>query len=132
MQNFAEAFMTTLRQAEDSRDPEPLVALFGAGSELITVSLTEPMSGVEGARRFWTTYLSAFERIRSTFHHVIQTEGAAVLEWIGEGVVAASGQAFNYRGISVLEHDGRHIRRFRSYYDSAVFVPGGAKHKEAV
>lgn len=90
------------------------------------------MRGQEGARHFWTHYLSAFERIRSTFHHVLQTGEEAVLEWIGEGTVAATGQAFNYRGICVLEHDGKHIRRFRSYYDSAVFLPGGAKQKDAV
>jgi ketosteroid isomerase-like protein len=132
MQNFAETFMSTLQEAEKSRDPEPLVALFGEDSELLTLALVEPLRGEEGARRFWTMYLAAFEQIRSTFHHVIQSEGEAVLEWIGEGVVAASGQSFDYRGISVLEHDGKQIRRFRSYYDSAVFVPGGAKHKDAV
>ncbi len=132
MQNFAETFMSTLQEAEKSRDPEPLVALFAADSELLTLALVEPLRGEEGARRFWTTYLAAFEQIRSTFHHVIATENEAVLEWIGEGVVAASGQSFDYRGISVLEHDGQHVRKFRSYYDSAVFVPGGAKHKDAV
>jgi ketosteroid isomerase-like protein len=130
MQNFAETFMSTLQQAEESRDPEALVALFGDGSEILTVALADPLSGEEGARRFWTMYLAAFEQIRSTFHHVIQTDGEAVLEWIGEGVVAASGQPFKYRGVSVLEHDGQHIQRFRSYYDSAVFLPGGAKHKD--
>jgi hypothetical protein len=130
MQNFADTFMSSLQEAEKSRDPELLVALFDGGSEILTLALADPLSGVEGARRFWTMYLAAFEQIRSTFHHVIQTEGEAVLEWIGEGVVAASGQPFKYRGISVIEHDGKHIRRFRSYYDSAVFLPGGAKHTE--
>ncbi len=132
MENFAQTFMSTLQQAEASRDPEPLVAFFGNDSELLTVALIEPLLGVEGARRFWTMYLTAFERIRSTFHHTLETPGEAVLEWIGEGVVAASGQPFNYRGISVLEHDGNRIKRFRSYYDSAVFLPGGAKQKDVV
>jgi hypothetical protein len=130
MTSFAENFMSILQEAEKSRDPEPLVALFDDASELLTVALIEPLRGVEGARRFWTMYLAAFEQIRSTFHHTIQTEQEAVVEWIGEGVVAATGQPFNYRGICVLEHDGKHIRRFRSYYDSAVFLPGGAKHKD--
>ena len=132
MQNFAETFMSTLQQAEQSRDPEPLIALFDERSELLTLALTEPLIGVEGARRFWTNYLAAFEQIRSTFHHTIQTDNEAVLEWVGEGVLAASGQPFSYRGISLLEHEGEHVQRFRSYYDSAVFVPGGAKHKDTV
>jgi hypothetical protein len=130
MQNFAHAFMSTLQQAEKSRDPEPLVALFDDRSELLTVALTEPMTSTEGARKFWTHYLATFEKIGSEFQHVIETENQAVLEWVGEGVLAASGQAISYRGVSVLEHDGAHVQRFRSYYDSAVFVPGGAKHKE--
>jgi ketosteroid isomerase-like protein len=132
MQNFAQTFMLTLQEAETSRDPEPLVALFSDRSELRTVALTEPMAGIEGARKFWTHYLATFEKIRSEFHHVIEAEGEAVLEWVGEGVLAASGQAISYRGVSVLEHDGAHVLRFRSYYDSAVFLPGGAKHKEGV
>ena len=124
--------MSTLQQIEESRDPEALVALFGDQAELLNLALTEPMTGVEGARKFWTNYLTAFEKIRSTFHHTIQTDKDAVLEWVSEGVMAASGQPFNYRGVSVVEYDGGKVSRFRTYYDSAVFLPGGAKHKETV
>ncbi len=106
--------------------------LFGDDAELFNLALTEPMKGVEGARRFWTNYLSAFEKIRSTFHHTISTDKDAVLEWVSEGVMAASGQPFNYRGVSVIEHDGAKVSRFRTYYDSAVFLPGGAKQKETM
>lgn len=132
MSNFAETFMSALQQTEQSRDPETLAALFGADSELLNLALTEPMRGPDGARKFWTHYLAAFESIRSTFHHTIQNEGEAVLEWVSEGVIAATGQPFNYRGVSVIEHDGQAVQRFRTYYDSAVFLPGGAKQKETV
>jgi ketosteroid isomerase-like protein len=132
MQNFADKFKNALEQAEQSRNPEAMVALFGEDSELINLALTEPMRGVEGAKRFWSNYLSAFETIRSNFHQVTQTDGTAVLEWVSEGVMTGTGQPFNYRGISVVEHDGEKVKRFRSYYDSAVFLPGGAKQKESV
>ena len=55
-----------------------------------------------------------------------------MLEWVSEGVIAATGQPFNYRGVSVIEHDGEKAHKFRTYYDSAVFLPGGAKQKETV
>ena len=132
MSNFAETFMSTLQQIEQSRDPEALVALFGDGSELLNLALTEPMKGTEGARKFWSNYLSAFDSIRSNFHHHVDTGSDAVLEWVSEGTMAGTGQPFNYRGISVIEHDGDKATKFRTYYDSAVFLPGGAKQKETM
>ena len=132
MPNLAETFESTLQQIEQSRDPEALVALFENDASLLNLALTEPMKGIEGARKFWTNYLSAFEKIRSTFHHTIYTDKDGVMEWVSEGVMAHSGQPFNYRGVSVIEHDGSKVHRFRTYYDSAVFLPGGAKQKESV
>lgn len=130
--NFAETFKSTLQQIEQSRDPEALVALFASDAELLNLALTEPMKGTEGAHKFWSNYLAAFEKIQSTFHHTADGDNTAVLEWISEGVIAATGQPFNYRGVSVIEHDGEKAHKFRTYYDSAVFLPGGAKHKETV
>ncbi len=132
MSNFAETFQSTLQQIEQSRDPAALVALFGPDAELLNLALTEPMKGEEGARKFWANYLAAFEKIQSTFHHTTDAADTAVLEWVSEGVIAATGQPFNYRGVSVVEHDGEKAHKFRTYYDSAVFLPGGAKHKETV
>ena len=130
MPNHAETFMSTLQQIEASRDPEPLVALFGEKAELLNLALTEPLTGVEGARQFWKNYLAAFGSIKSTFHHHLQTDREAVLEWVSEGTMADGGQPISYRGISVVEYDGDKVSRFRTYYDSAVFLPGGAKQKE--
>ncbi len=132
MQTFGETFKSTLQQIEQSRDPAALVALFSEDSELINLALTEPLRGQDGATKFWTNYLTAFETIRSVFHHTTETDKTAVLEWVSEGTMATTGQPFNYRGISVVDHDGAKVHRFRTYYDSAVFLPGGAKHKEAV
>lgn len=132
MPNFAETFINALQETERSRDAGTLVALFAGDSELLNLALTEPLKGTEGAERFWTNYLAAFEEIRSNFHQITETAGTAVLEWISDGVMAGNGQPFNYRGISVIEHDGGKVKRFRSYYDSAVFLPGGAKQKESV
>ena len=63
--------------------------MFGEDSELLNLALTEPMRGTEGARRFWTNYLAAFDSIRSTFHHHLNTDQDAVMEWVSEGTMAA-------------------------------------------
>lgn len=127
--NPAETFMQTLQETERSRDPAPLVALFADDAELSNLALAEPMRGREGAQTFWRHYLDAFAEVRSTFHHHFATDSAATLEWVSEGRLHA-GEPIRYRGVSVLEiRDGK-VSRFRTYYDTAAFLPGGAKHRE--
>ena len=123
---LAERFMQTLQQIEDTGDVEPLVALFTEDAELSNLALTEPLKGQDGARRFWQKYLSVFERIHSKFHNVIEGDRTIVLEWNSEGALS-SGEAINYQGISVLEIDNGQVQHFRTYYDSAAFLPQGAK-----
>ena len=129
MPTLAETFQRTLQQIEQSGDPAPLVDLFTDDAELLNLALTEPLRGREGAQRFWSNCLSVFGKIASKFHHNVETDGGAAFEWVSEGTLA-DGQPVNYRGISVIEKDGEKVSRFRTYYDSAVFLPGGAKHKE--
>jgi len=123
---IAESFMKTLQQVENTGDVEPLVAMFAEDAELINLAMTEPLKGSDGARRFWQKYLSVFERIHSRFTNVVEGDRAAVLEWISEGALS-SGESLNYRGVSVIEIDNDRVCRFRTYYDSAVFLPQGAK-----
>jgi ketosteroid isomerase-like protein len=51
-----------------------------------------------------------------------------VLEWISKGALSTS-EDIRYQGVSILEMDGERIHRFRTYYDSAAFLPQGAKQK---
>ena len=48
------------------------------------------MKGVEGANKFWSNYLTAFETIKSTFNHTTQTDKTAILEWVSEGTMATT------------------------------------------
>ena len=123
---IAERFMHTLQQIEETGDVEPLVAMFTEDAELSNLAMTEPLQGHDGARRFWQKYLSVFERVRSRFTNVVEGDDTAVLEWISEGALP-TGESVNYQGVSVLETDNGQVRRFRTYYDSAVFLPQGAK-----
>ncbi len=122
----AERFMQVLQEAEQTKVLEALVGMFTEDAELTNLARIEPLRGRDGAHHFWQEYLSVFEQIRSKFINVIENEGAIVLEWISEGVLS-NGEPLSYRGVSVLETFGEQVCRFRTYYDSAAFLPQGAK-----
>ena len=124
--NVTERFMQTLQEAEQANDPAPLVSLFTDAAELQNMGRHDDRHEAGGADRFWLDYLSVFNRIRSTFTQVTEQDGRAALEWVSEGELN-TGQPVRYRGISVIETEGDRIRRFRTYYDSAVFLPQGVK-----
>lgn len=122
---LAENFMQALQQIEQTKDIEPLVALFKEDAEVSNIALNEPLRGNTGVREFWQKYLEQFQAIRSTFNQVLeqQTEkgGHIVLEWVSEGALR-HGAPINYRGVSILETTDDRVQRFRSYYDSAAFI----------
>lgn len=125
--DIAERFTGALAEAERAHDPGPLLPLFDDGSVLETVGRDEPETGRDGARRFWERYLGAFERIGTTFEDGIDDgHGRIALEWVSEGVLR-SGHPVRYRGVTVVHVDGGRVRRLCTYYDSAVFTPGGSK-----
>jgi limonene-1,2-epoxide hydrolase len=115
-------FMQTLQQIEETRDVESLVALFADQAELTNLAMLEPLTGKEGARQFWQKYLSVFKQIHSDFTNVIESDSSIVLEWISKGTLSTS-EAVQYRGVSILEISNNQVDRFRTYYDSAVFLP---------
>jgi ketosteroid isomerase-like protein len=125
---ITERFIDALEEAERTRNAEPLVDLFADDAEATSLARSEPLTGRHGVRQFWEEYLRAFGEIRSEFTNIIENDQGAVLEWISRGTLP-NGQPVAYRGVSVLETDGRLIQRFRTYYDSAVFLPMGAKHE---
>lgn len=120
-------FMHTLQQIEKTGEIELLVNLFSNDAELINLAMLEPLKGKEGARRFWDKYLSVFDRIHSEFTNVVESNSTSVLEWVSKGTLSTS-EEITYRGVSVLEFNNGKVHRFRTYYDSATFLPQGAKH----
>ena len=57
---------------------------------------------------------------------MLDADSGSVLEWVSRGALP-DGAPVEYRGVSVLEVEGDRVRKFRTYYDSAVFLPQGAK-----
>jgi ketosteroid isomerase-like protein len=119
MAGMAQTFADALQRTEETRDPEHLVRLFADGAELRNLAITE--QGLEGARRFWQTYLEQFDRVRSEFSHLIEQDGQAALVWTSDGALKG-GHPIRYRGTSILEVEGDKVRRFETIYDSAAFV----------
>jgi ketosteroid isomerase-like protein len=122
----AEKFMLRLQQAEEKKDVEPLVSLFTENAELSNLANPSPLQGKDGARQFWEKYLSVFQQIHSQFTNVVESNGSAVLEWTSEGTLT-SGEPLKYQGVSIIETQNGQVQRFRTYYDSAAFLPQGAK-----
>jgi ketosteroid isomerase-like protein len=124
MAGMADTFAKALQRTEETRDPDPLVQLFAQDAELSNYTHRE--SGLEGARRFWFTYLEQFDGIRSRFRRLIEADGQAALVWTSEGTLKG-GQPIAYSGVSVIGFDGDKVRRFETYYDSAAFLRPGPK-----
>lgn len=120
-------FMQTLQHIEETGEVESLVALFSDEAELINLAMPEPLKGKEGAQRFWQKYLSVFDRIHSQFTNVVEGNNTSVLEWVSRGTLSNS-EEITYRGVSVLEFNDGKVQHFRTYYDSATFLPQGTKH----
>ncbi|UQN05248.1 nuclear transport factor 2 family protein [Deinococcus sp. QL22] len=121
--NLTEQFMQALQVIEQTGDVEPLVALFAKGSSLKNLT-THTWTGQDGAREFWTAYLSNFEQIRSEFTHHLEASNTGLMEWEATGQLKG-GSDLAYRGVSIIEIDGDKVSAFRTYYDSAAFVNTG-------
>ena len=115
----AEKFIEALNNLEKNEDVETMVALFADDAEIGNVTLTENMSGTDGAKEFWTNYRKTFGEISSEFHNKIISENVSALEWTSKGT-SANGSEINYDGVSVLEFDGDDkIKRFFAYFNPA-------------
>ena len=125
----AERFMQALQEAEQTNDLEPLVALFHDQAELRRIANDDTLRGRDGARQFWKEYLSAFSRIRSRFTNVVEEGGTAVLEWVSEAEPGTD-RPFTYEGVSILELEYDQVRRFRTYYDTARFLPTQSREQD--
>jgi ketosteroid isomerase-like protein len=117
--------MRALRGLESTGEVGPLLALFHDDAEIVNLGRTAPTRGREEIEGFWRDYRAAFRSIRSDFLNVIEGETGSVLEWVSRGA-RANGEPVEYKGVTVLEVEGGRIRRCRTYYDSTVFMPGGA------
>jgi ketosteroid isomerase-like protein len=112
----ARTFIDALHRLEESRDVDPIARLYADDADISNPVVPHQHQGAEGARAFWQSYRDTFDTVRSEFHHVLEGDDAAILEWTSSGR-SAEGTDFRYRGTSVLEFGDAGIRAFRSYFD---------------
>ena len=123
MNKTADKFIEALEKLESENDLDTIVSLFADNSEIGNVTVTDTMSGTEGARRFWKNYRDTFDEITSTFHNKISLDGVAALEWTSKGT-SKDGSEIDYDGVSILEMEEDKITRFFAYFN-----PGKLGHE---
>ena len=114
----AQEFVAALRRVEEDRDVEAMAALYAGDAELRNPELSAPLTGPDGARRFWAAYRDSFQEIRSRFHAILESDTRIMLEWTSDCRTAA-GVETQYSGVSVVEARGGRIARFNAYFDPA-------------
>lgn len=113
-------FIAALHNAEREHSSDLLVDLFSP--EASCANLTHEAHGLDEVRDFWDAYLAAFIEVASEFNHVIEHPNGFLLEWVAHGILV-NGEPIGYRGVSLIDVGPDGIESFRTYYDSAVFVP---------
>lgn len=118
---MTQRFVTALDELHRNRDVSGLVDLFGDDATLDKAGMPHGEHGKDGARTFWNQYRDVFDAIDASFHHRVDGDDVAFLEWTSTGTLS-DGTQFSYDGISVLESQSDRIDAFRTYYDTAAFL----------
>jgi len=122
---LTQEFTEALQQFERTGEVGPLIALFNVDGEIVNLGRTEPARGHDEIEGFWRDHRAVFRTIRTEFLHVFEGQTGSVLEWVSHGA-KANGEPVEPRGVTVIEVERGGIQRCRTYYDSAVFMSGGA------
>ena len=118
--SLAQTFKDDLQKLEQERSVDTIVKHFSDDATLKRLT-PETYKGKGDAETFWQEYLDTFKTQKTSFSHTTEADGVAVLEWTSKGELP-NGQPFEYSGVSVLEHNGKKVSAFRTYYDSATFA----------
>ncbi len=114
----AQTFIDALHALENSKDAEPMAALYTPDSTVGNVHAPDSFHGPDGAREFWSKYRGTFRNLHSEFRNVIATDTRAALEWTTQGE-AFDGKPFEYSGVTILETEGGQVTRSCAYFDPA-------------
>ena len=120
-----QSFIDALKQLEDDQDTGAIAELFSDDATLERLT-HKTYKGKADALAFWREYLEPFEKISTTFFNVTEGNDSAVLEWESKGTLKG-GKEISYRGASSFDVLDGKVTSFRTYYDSAMFVPESSK-----
>jgi ketosteroid isomerase-like protein len=122
---IVDEFIHRLQEAERGGNSRPLIELFDANAEVLNLTRNNTSTKTEHAdkpEQFWSQYLHAFNKVESRFKNIFDDGQKAVLEWHSSGILPM-GLPIEYNGVSILEYADGEIKKFRTYYDSAAFLP---------
>jgi hypothetical protein len=122
-QQLAERFKDSLLAFESHRKLDALAPLFSSSCQLASIAFDEPLQG-EPLKDFWADYGELFDHVKTEFTGTHALGSVAVLEWRSTGKLKG-GHDVRYCGVTILEFANDSIERFRTYYDSAAFLPDG-------
>lgn len=115
-EHLADSFIAALHDLEASGSTDRMISMYSEDAELGNVTLSETLTGIEGAREFWTNYRRTFGEVRSEFKNRIATDSTAALEWKTTGT-ADNGHPIDYDGVSIIEFEDGKIKRFFAYFN---------------
>ena len=115
---MADRFVEALWALESDRDLDRMAALYTDDAEIGNAVTDKTFTGPDGAREFWGEYRGLFGDLQSTFKARMVEENRVALEWHSDGTSASDDHALSYDGVSIFEHDGERLTRFRAYFDS--------------
>ena len=116
---MTDRFIAALRTLEETRDVEPIAALYAEDSQAGNVLDPNRFRGPDGARQFWSEYRGTFGEVKSIFRNIIAAGERVALEWTTRGT-SFDGAPLEYSGVTVLETAGEWVTRSCAYFD-----PGG-------
>ncbi len=115
-EQVANQFIQALWTLEETKDAEPLAALYAEDALVGNMIAPDQYQGSDGARKFWTEYRGTFDAAKSKFRNVIASDSGAALEWITEGT-SFTGSPLSYSGVTILEIEGGKVTRSSAYFD---------------
>ena len=117
-EQVANQFVQALWTLEETKDPEPLAALYAEDALIGNLIAPDQFQGPDGARTFWTEYRGSFDAAKSKFRNVIAGDGSAALEWTTEGT-SFTGSPLSYSGVTILETEDGKVTRSSAYFNPA-------------
>ncbi len=117
-EQVANQFIQALWALEETKDAEPLAALYTEDALVGNLLAPDQYQGPDGARTFWTEYRGSFETAKSKFRNVIADDGSAALEWTTEGS-SFNGLPLSYSGVTILEIEDGKVTRSSAYFNPA-------------
>jgi ketosteroid isomerase-like protein len=106
--------------ALNSHDPSRIVQLLDADASYWDITTKEPLSPTAVAQR-WTREWTVWKDRVYTGKSIINTPDSVVIEWHLQQT-HPNGTPVPLDGVTILERDGRRIRRVRDYYNPGVYL----------